>query len=419
MIAKRNLLWLSFACVALGACAKTSTSAGGSSETHFLMSCDADCGAGLECVCGVCTEPCDSDDACDALNDAASCQAAANGCGTAMICDVECNEDDDCRALGADHACDSGRCRVPEAPPSQLPDAGPMPDAGPPPPDSCLPHAVALYLADNESLPSCGMLTPADGEVGAELDCIREKTDAQEPFYIEWQQNGIDSELTTAFAGIREGDDYAIYVLGYDSFSLLDPGSPQTHWSRCSSFAVAESCEDLLDCFTCPTESELSCGCRVIDDERKAECAPVINGKACYATSCIIDGVCYPSGVQTEDGCCSCENGEYSCREEVGCRDWSSISKRCTDDDDCAWGLECRTDFLGEQGVCTRPCNYGCPTDTACTYVRDSSGDFLDEEVCLRPCELANGDCSLEVDGMPLSSECAVPDESTGTAFCL
>lgn len=414
MIAIRNLLWLSFACVALGACAKTSTSSGGSSETHFLMSCDADCGAGLECVCGVCTEPCDSNDACAALNDAASCQAAANGCGSAMTCDVECNENDDCSALSTEYACDNGRCRMPEAPPTDAPDSGPPPSV----PESCLPHAVALYLADNESLPSCGMLTPADGDVGAELDCIREKSDAQAPFYVEWRQAGIDSEFTTAFAGIREGGDYAVYVLGYDSISLLDQGA-QTHWSRCSSFEVAQSCEAPLDCFTCPSESERACDCRDRDGVREIECNTVINGKVCEETSCIIDGVCYPSGAQTDDGCCTCANAEYSCREEVGCRDWTSISKRCTGNDDCGLGLECRTDFQGGQGVCTRPCNYGCPTDTACTYVRDSGGDFLDEEVCLRPCELANGDCSLEVDGMPLSSECAVPDESIGTAFCL
>ena len=118
-------------------------------------------------------------------------------------------------------------------------------------------------------------------------------------------------------------------------------------------------------------------------------CTDGVNGKVCEETSCIIDGVCYPSGAQSDDGCCTCENAEYSCREEVGCRDWRTISKRCTGSDECGFGLECRTDFQGGQGVCTRPCNYGCPTDTACTYVRDSSGDFLDEEVCLRPCELA------------------------------
>jgi hypothetical protein len=415
MIAIRNVLSLGFVCLALGACAKTSTTAGGSSETHFLMSCDADCGAGLECVCGVCTEPCDSNDVCAALSSVASCQAAADGCGMAMICDVECNEDDDCRALSSEHACDRGRCRAPEVPPAQMPDAGSPPSS----PASCLPHAVALHLAGDESLPSCGMLTPADVEVGAELDCIREKSDAQEPFYVEWRQPGIDSELTTAFAGIREGDEYAIYVLGYDSYSLLVPESPLTHWTRCSSFTVAESCEDLEDCFTCPTESEPACDCRVIDDERRTECTRVVNGKVCEETSCVIDGVCYPSGVQSDDGCCTCENGEYSCREEVGCRDWRSISKRCTGNDDCGFGLECRTDFQGGQGVCTRPCNYGCPTETACTYVRDSSGDFLDEEVCLRVCEPASDDCRFEVDGMLVDSECAVPDESTGIAFCL
>ena len=53
-------------------CGNTTGTSG--TETHWLASCsvDADCG-GLRCLCGVCTQDCDDDDACESLADTAVC----------------------------------------------------------------------------------------------------------------------------------------------------------------------------------------------------------------------------------------------------------------------------------------------------------------------------------------------------------
>jgi len=105
---------LAFGLVALlCACAKSSDPAQGS-QTHFLVECESSCPSPLECVCGVCTTPCDDNDACAMLSSEAQCLAPANGsaCGsTETVCDVECNSDDDCEPIGDALSCEDGRCR--------------------------------------------------------------------------------------------------------------------------------------------------------------------------------------------------------------------------------------------------------------------------------------------------------------------
>jgi len=90
-----------------------------SSESHFLTSCNASCGAEFECLCGVCTEACSSDATCSALAPGAECVAvasrpAASSCPTAgetAFCDVPCGADADCRTLGSSFSCQAGFCR--------------------------------------------------------------------------------------------------------------------------------------------------------------------------------------------------------------------------------------------------------------------------------------------------------------------
>ncbi len=90
------------------------------SETNFLKSCDAGCGDGLSCICGVCTRACSSDAECTSLASAAECVAeTASGSGEscsgnpAAICDLACRENADCAALGNSFACQDDHCRVP------------------------------------------------------------------------------------------------------------------------------------------------------------------------------------------------------------------------------------------------------------------------------------------------------------------
>src|SRR5262249_17456910 len=95
------------------------------------------------------------------------------------------------------------------------------------------------------------------------------------------------------------------------------------------------------------------------------------------------------------------------------CPGWVLIGKRCSKNEDCSVlptsssGLTCRTDFFGERGVCTRDCNFGCPTGTECTNVPDYNGGTIND-VCMRSCTAA-AECDLEVQGSPLGSECDAP----------
>jgi hypothetical protein len=85
------------------------------SQTHFLRSCSTECEAGLDCVCGVCTRPCELDFECGELAAGAVCSSGgAPACpGAAPSCTVECNVDADCSSIAGDMACVSGQCQGP------------------------------------------------------------------------------------------------------------------------------------------------------------------------------------------------------------------------------------------------------------------------------------------------------------------
>src|SRR5688572_8919959 len=69
-------------------------------ETHFLQACEdsSECGA-LSCLCGVCTASCESDGACEAIDEAARCVASASMCGgqaaPAELCAIAVSEHSD------------------------------------------------------------------------------------------------------------------------------------------------------------------------------------------------------------------------------------------------------------------------------------------------------------------------------------
>lgn len=87
-------------------------------ETHFLVSCDGECDDGLQCVCGVCTQPCEESAQCASLASAATCLPAGSAaeCGqqpaSAMACDAECDDDAQCEGVGQGLGCLHGRCRL-------------------------------------------------------------------------------------------------------------------------------------------------------------------------------------------------------------------------------------------------------------------------------------------------------------------
>lgn len=98
------------------ACGKTGTTESG--ETHFLYSCEDECPGQLECLCGVCSKPCDDDASCSSLSERATCVVHDRGACTtvAKSCDVECANDRDCSSQGAANTCQAGLCREPGQP---------------------------------------------------------------------------------------------------------------------------------------------------------------------------------------------------------------------------------------------------------------------------------------------------------------
>jgi hypothetical protein len=108
-------LWLSGALLALGgACggglANDAVIMGG--ESHFLRSCSATCGEGLECISDLCTKACESEPttACDTV-EGAVCTAGGLPDGAAPVCDLPCTERSRCARLGGDFECVDGFCR--------------------------------------------------------------------------------------------------------------------------------------------------------------------------------------------------------------------------------------------------------------------------------------------------------------------
>jgi hypothetical protein len=85
-------------------------------ETHFLRACDPSddsCGAGLECLCNVCTAVCNAPSDCPNFPGAA-CVDTGSACQSSALgtCDVNCTADGDCAALSGSHVCENGVCRA-------------------------------------------------------------------------------------------------------------------------------------------------------------------------------------------------------------------------------------------------------------------------------------------------------------------
>ena len=120
---RRLRLLVSFTLLVLwaGSCSETSSRQAGS-ETHFLMDCsEVSCGEGLQCICGVCSQPCVQLTDCSSLSSAATCaplgpRVAQGRCDDnqmGAMCDAGCLTDDDCGALDRASRCDNGYCREP------------------------------------------------------------------------------------------------------------------------------------------------------------------------------------------------------------------------------------------------------------------------------------------------------------------
>ncbi len=109
-----------------GCGASTRSDGGGAdSESHFMSMCakDADCPDSLSCECGVCTERCSGDPACESLGRNIECvEASFAACNSRRICALACTEDSDCSEVGnEDLICSRGICQ-PASTALRLPD---------------------------------------------------------------------------------------------------------------------------------------------------------------------------------------------------------------------------------------------------------------------------------------------------------
>lgn len=120
-------LFIGFWLLACGGALGQRTAGG---ESHFLRQCEDECGAGLECVSGVCTRGClVGEDKCTDLAADAECTDASIEPGALAVCDVSCTSDAGCASLGAGFECTGGFCRGPILP-GQVPPTGTGGDGG-------------------------------------------------------------------------------------------------------------------------------------------------------------------------------------------------------------------------------------------------------------------------------------------------
>jgi mono/diheme cytochrome c family protein len=95
-------------------------------ETHFLVTCEQGCGAGLTCIDGACTRRCEPGySSCSELAAEATCVSPPEADGERSVfagtCDLLCSTDPDCTSLGVGFSCRSGACRAePEAREAEL-----------------------------------------------------------------------------------------------------------------------------------------------------------------------------------------------------------------------------------------------------------------------------------------------------------
>lgn len=164
-------VWLLLGLVAgsYSGCSKVTDAPSSSGETHFLRHCNASCAGGFACVCGACTQSCETSADCSSLAPSAICVSRDGLCEEAQgdACDLRCTVDADCRSLGDQHVCEDGVCRAPAPMPldATTADASPS-EAGTadgsgvtqcgtatcPPGQRCCDHCLGSCVSENAEL---------------------------------------------------------------------------------------------------------------------------------------------------------------------------------------------------------------------------------------------------------------------------
>jgi Pacifastin inhibitor (LCMII) len=359
-------LWILLACALCAASCTRQRPEANSSETHFLAPCEAGgCGAGLECLCGVCTRACQDDGACNGLPGYVECGMPSEAsCNPVLACTATCQGKADCDALGTGFVCNGGICSIPGVDPSPqdaavadaTTDAGRCPggcDNG----DGCKQRG--------ETWPSqCNSCTCLDnGQIGCTTAaCLRHPPPC-------------------------EPGDCAVGDFCY--------------WNSANGFSVdgCSLCECLNGVYSCDFK----------------DCSGADAGITCNPGDCQIGDACYPNNgtnIPALDGCntCVCRDGQGSCTERFCGLD---VGTRCADSARCKPDLTCRTDFTGERPICTRECGpTGCPRGSECVREVPSYTGGMIDNACLRPCD-DQSDCT------PYMTTCTDLAAFGGVRYCL
>jgi hypothetical protein len=144
-----------------------------SGESHFLSPCvaSADCAAGLECLCGLCTVACVDDASCEPVESGAVC-AVASACGAAGRTCARAPARAD---VAFDATCDGGSCGSIDARPAPDPDAGAC---------GTVPRSLGLTLSPIPSGPVTGSIVSLEATPGALRYTIRDGTGAQTQYTL-------------------------------------------------------------------------------------------------------------------------------------------------------------------------------------------------------------------------------------------
>ncbi len=399
------------------------------SETHFLVTCDSDsaCVQGRECICGVCSVPCGSTDACEAISGLGSCVDAVDvsGCGegpAVTLCLALCDDDAACGSDGL--ACVDGLCinANPEPPTADVVDDTTVADTAPTDttqPDTAEADTTPADGVEADTGPTapvacqrCGSETGCpDGEIcgpnggsdepgaipGLACEPLSDAITGQCQDFCQAACAGL--ECGAGAAGCICGTCAPGDVCDQGSCAAEDacPGSPCVDIAgvqACPGTSYEAQCELMLGE---PAGNIRSCLCTdngpVCEDCQSIELGPNAEvGESCLppATACVTancwQGTCLPSCSVDSDcpgGACS---GGVCTAEPVGCVGCSAPGDLCTDSAECAGGLPCTL------GLCGEACQGGdgtCPASARCFVPGGSLAG-----VCVAACDRCGDACA-------------------------
>lgn len=119
----RTRLLVVYALLTAACGARVASNGGTDSSTHWLDTCDedADCKGELECICSVCTQPCNSESSCESLAGSRPTLCAELTCAddrAGSSCTLACDGDTECPS---DLTCVNGACEAGNTSPSPAP----------------------------------------------------------------------------------------------------------------------------------------------------------------------------------------------------------------------------------------------------------------------------------------------------------